>query len=185
MTTEEKIAMFEQSRERMHRAIDEKIDDIIECLRTGQSIRQNGVRHYDLSEPPFLFKSKKPVSITYPNGEKVFVSTWRKVAGELLNDCNSDPQRHEALMQLRHKIAGRNRWVLADAPSDMNVPIKVDEGLYFEGKFDTEYLLKMLTDKVFSKVGYPYEFIEVEVRETGQDIVPAEEHENTMSTQTM
>lgn len=67
----------------------------------------------------------------------------------------------------------------------MNVPIKVDEGLYFEGKFDTEYLLKMLTDKVFSKVRYPYEFIEVEVRETGQDIVPAEEHENTMSTQTM
>ena len=136
MTTEEKIAMFEQSRERMHRAIDEKIDDIIKCLCTGQSIRQNGVRHYDLSEPPFLFKGKKPVSITYPNGEKVFVNTWRKVAGELLNDCNSYPQRHEALMQLRHKIAGRNRWVLADTPteaSEMFHILKNAENPHFYG----------------------------------------------------
>lgn len=183
MTTEEKIAMFEQSRNRMHRAIDEKIDTIIECLRTGQPIRQSGVQHHDLSEPPFLFKGKKPVSIVYPNGEKVIVNTWRKVAEELLQDCNSDPERHEALMQLRHKVAGRNRWLLADSPSEMNVPIKIDEGLYFEGKFDTEYLLKMLTEKVFEKVGYPYEFIEIEVRDKGQDIAPAEEPDEAISMQ--
>lgn len=183
MTTEEKIAMFEQSRQRMHRAIDEKIDAMIECIRTGQPIRQSGVQHLDLSEPPFLFKGKKPVAIVYPNGEKVFVNTWKKVAEELLQDCNSDPERHEALMQLRHKVAGRYRWLLADSPSEMNVPIKIDEGLFFEGKFDTEYLLKMLIERVFEKVGYPYEFIEIEVREKGQTMAPAEEPEEAITMQ--
>lgn len=183
MTTEEKIAMFEESRQRMHMAIDEKYDAMIECLRSGQPISREDVRHYDLGEPPFLFKGKKPVSIVYPNGEKVFVNTWKKVAEELLNDCNSDPQRHEALMQLRYKVAGRNRWIMKDSPDGMNVPIKIDEGLYFEGKFDTEYLLKLMTEKVFRPVGYPYEFIEIEVREKGQDIAPAEEPDEPMTMQ--
>lgn len=182
MTTEEKIAMFEESRERMHHAIDEKYDAMIACIRTGQSFSGYDSRHYELGEPPFLFKGKKPVAIVYPNGEKVYTNTWRKVAEELLHDCNSDPQRHEALLQLRNKIAGRNRWILQDQPDGMNVPIKIDEGIYFEGKFDTEYLLKMMTEKVFQPIGYSYEFIEIEIRE---NIDLTEEPEDSMTMQIM
>ena len=181
MTTEEMIAMLEKSRERMHKAIDERIDGLIESVRTGQPITQKGIQHYDLSEPAFLFKGKKPISITYPNGEKVITPTWLRVAEELLKDCNSDPQRHEALLQLRHKVGGKNRWLITASPEGMNVPIKIDRDLYFEGKFDTEYLLKMMTEKVFDRVGYPYEFIEIEVWDKGSQVAPTEDPEEAMT----
>lgn len=38
----------------------------------------------------------------------------------------------------------------------MDVPIKIDEGLYFEVKFDTEALLTMMTKKVLEPIGYDY-----------------------------
>lgn len=102
------------------------------------------------------------------------MKTWREVAAELLRDCNSDPDRHEALMQLRYVVSGNSRWILSDTDQHMDVGIKIDEGLYFEGKFDTEYLLKMMTEKIFEKVDYPYEMIQIEVREKGQTMAPAE-----------
>lgn len=167
MTTEEKIALFEHSRERMHKVIDERYDAMIECIRNGESIRNDCTEKFELGNPSFIFKGKKPVSIVYPNGEKVAVKSWIQVAEELLRDCNKDPQRHEALMKLRYTVGGRNRWLLADSANSMNVPIKVDDDIYFEGKFDTEYLLKMLKEKIFAIVDYPYESIELEVREKG------------------
>ena len=42
------------------------------------------------------------------------------------------------------KVAGRWRTILGSSPEEMDVPIKVDEELYFEGKFDTEAMLNML-----------------------------------------
>lgn len=183
MTTEEKVAMVEKSRQRMHEAVDEKYDEMIECIRTGQPFQATRVQRYDLNEPPFVFKGKKPISITYPNGEKVMVNTWREVAAELLQDCNSDPQRHEALMQLRYKVGGNTRWFLTDTDRKLDVGIKIDDNLYFEGKFDTEYLLKMMTERIFAKVGYPYEMIEIEVRAKGQAMTPAEEPEEAITMQ--
>ena len=122
-------------------------------------------------------------NLTYPNGEQVKVSTWREVASELLRDCNSDPARHEALINLRYKVGGNSRWFLTDTDRKLDVPIKIDEDLYFEGKFDTEYLLKMMTEKIFEKVGYPYEMIEIEVRSKGQIIAPVDEPEETVAMQ--
>ena len=183
MTIEEQIAMFESSRERMHRLIDERYDSMIHCIRTGQSLRQAEKECYALSDPSFLFKGKKPHSIIFPNGDRITVNTWREVAAELLRDCNSDPNRHEALMQLRYMVSGNSRWVLTDTDQCLDVAIKVDEGLYFEGKFDTEYLLKMLTERIFEKVGYPYEMIEIEIREKGQSMASAEGAEESMSIQ--
>lgn len=175
MTIEEQIAMFESSRERMHRLIDERYDSMIRCIRTGQSLRQAEKQSYALSDPPFLFKGKKPQSIIFPNGDRITVNTWREVAAELLRDCNSDPNWHEALMQLRYMVSGNSRWILTDTDQCLDVAIKVDEGLYFEGKFDTEYLLKMLTERIFEKVGYPYEMIEIEIRDKGQTLTQVEE----------
>ena len=111
------------------------------------------------------------------------VNTWREVAAELLQDCNSDPQRHEALMQLRYKVGGNTRWFLTDTDRKLDVGIKIDDNLYFEGKFDTEYLLKMMTERIFAKVGYPYEMIEIEVRAKGQAMTPAEEPEESVTMQ--
>ncbi len=38
----------------------------------------------------------------------------------------------------------------------MDVPLKIDEGLYFEGKFDTEALLTIMIKKVLKPIGYDY-----------------------------
>ena len=183
MTTEEQIKMLEESREKMHRSIDEKFDTLIEAVRTGQSVASKGTMHYDLGNPTYLFKGKKPVSLTYPNGEKVIVKTWRQLALELLTDCNSDPDRHDDMMFLRNKVAGRNRWILSDSPEGMDVPLKIDEGMYFEGKFDTDYLLKMMTERIFDKVGYDYSFIEIEVRNKGQEILDDVEQDEGITMQ--
>ena len=40
-------------------------------------------------------------------------------------------------MEMYRKVAGRWRTILGSSPEEMDVPIKVDEELYFEGKFDT------------------------------------------------
>ena len=54
------------------------------------------------------------------------------------------------------KVAGRQRIILGKSAEEMNVPLKIDEEIYFEGKFDTEALLTMMIKKVLEPVGYDY-----------------------------
>ena len=49
--------------------------------------------------------------------------------------------------------------ILGSSPEEMDVPIKVDEELYFEGKFDTEAMLNMLEKKVLEPAGVDYSSI--------------------------
>lgn len=74
------------------------------------------------------------------------------------------PEMHQRLMNIRGSVAGRTRFILSDSPSEMNVPLKIDEELYFEGKFDSEYLMKMLTKRVLDRIGYDYSGIVVTLR---------------------
>ena len=46
----------------------------------------------------------------------------------------------------------------------MNRPIKINDGIYFESYFDTEYLLKMMTENVLKKVGYDYSAVQIQIR---------------------
>lgn len=45
----------------------------------------------------------------------------------------------------------------------MDSPIKIDDGIYMETKFDTESLLKVLTGRIFNAVGYDYSGIRLEL----------------------
>lgn len=100
MTLEEKLQMIEQCRQEMHRDIDEQCDALIESIKSGVPLQKNKKTFYSLNEPAHLFKGKKPVAITFPNGKKEYTDTWKKVATELLADCNSDPTRHNRLLTL-------------------------------------------------------------------------------------
>ena len=51
----------------------------------------------------------------------------------------------------------------------MGAPLKIDEGLYWESKFDTEALLKNLTGKLLCRVGYDYQGIAVKYRDPQQE----------------
>ena len=65
------------------------------------------------------------------------------------------------MLELRGRVFGNFRPLLAQAPEGMGAPLKIDEGLYWESKFDTEALLKNLTGKLLCRVGYDYQGIAV------------------------
>ena len=45
------------------------------------------------------------------------------------------------------KVAGRWRTILGSSPEEMDVPLKVDEELYFEEEFDTRSDVKHVREK--------------------------------------
>ena len=95
------------------------------------------------------------------------------------------------------KVAGRWRTILGSSLEEMDVPIKVDEELYFEGKFDTEAMLNMLEKKVLEPAGVDYSSIKIlymaKVQETAknlehvpeQDALEHEEQEQHVPMQTV
>ena len=74
------------------------------------------------------------------------------------------------------KVAGRWRTILGSSPKEMDVPIKVDEELYFEGKFDTEAMLNMLEKKVLEPAGVDYSSIKIRYMGKGQEAAKNIEH---------
>lgn len=166
MNKEKMIDMFEESRANMHRMIDEHYDELCSCIENGERITTVPAkpRSLHLTAPPSVFRGEKPATVTLTDGTIVSTPTWKSVAAAVLNDCNSDPQMHERLMQIRGSVAGRYRIILGDDPFQMQVPVKIDDDLYFEGKFDTEYLMKMMTEKVLNRIGYDYSGIVVTLR---------------------
>lgn len=98
-------------------------------------------------------KGKRPVSIVV-SGQEYICRKWLDVAEIILRDC--DKTCHDALIDLRGKVAGRRRTVLAEIPDGMRRPIQLSENLFFEGKFDTEFLLKMVLT-IVKAACYDYE----------------------------
>ena len=76
---------------------------------------------------------------------------------------------NERFMEMCGKVAGRWRTILGSSPKEMDVPIKVDEELYFEGKFDTEAMLNMLEKKVLEPAGVDYSSIKIRYMGKGQE----------------
>lgn len=97
----------------------------------------------------------------------------------VLADCNADEERHNRLLQLCGKVSGRSRSILSSDPSGMDMPIRIDDGLFFEGKFDTEYLIKMMTERVLDKVGYDYSGIRIAIRNRPTRVLEPEEPKRT------
>lgn len=152
------IAQIEQSREQMHRIIDKRYDVLVHKILTNghELVLPEGERIMSLAADPARFKGTKPTAIRFPDGRTVSVSKWRMAVMEVLWDCNRDPAMHDGLMNLRGKVNGRLRPILAGVAVGMDVPLKIDENLYLEGKLDTEFLLKIVTNDILSSVGYDY-----------------------------
>lgn len=165
---ENEIQMIEKDRVRMHQLVDERYDELIDNIRNGKNLCVQ--RKLSLDSNPSVFKGKKPVSITLPDGETIPALNWRSAVTAILKDCNADTEMHYRMMKLCGITAGRFRMLLSHDPSEMDVPLKIDDDLYFEGKFDTEYLIKMMTEKVLNQVGYDYSGITVTIRNRQTDL---------------
>lgn len=183
MNKDEMMTMLEESRANMHRMIDNHYDGLRSCIESGERITATHAvpRSLHLTVPPSVFRGEKPVTVTLADGTTVPTPTWKSVVATVLNDCNSNPQMHERLMQIRGSVAGRYRVILGDDPFQMQVPVKIDDDLYFEGKFDAEYLMKMMTEKVLNRIGYDYSGIVVTLR-TEQTTVAFEPEQSEIDT---
>ncbi len=170
----EQERLIEESRANMHQRIDRQYDALLEALRSGQPLKTQDEK-YALTTAPSIFKGEKPTSVTLPNGEMHPTKTWRELIQIVLQDCNSDENRHERMMQLSGCTSGRSRRILSGTPEGMNVPLKIDDNLFFEGYFDTEYLLKMLVDRVLEPAGYECEKVSVNLRQKEINVADMDE----------
>ena len=69
------------------------------------------------------------------------------------------------LFLISGKVAGRERVILGRTDRGMDKPLKIDDGIYFESYFDTQYLLKVMKERVLDAVGYDYSGILLYVRD--------------------
>ena len=83
----------------------------------------------------------------------------------ILKDCNADAKMHGRLLAISGKVAGRERVILGRPDRGMDKPLKIDDGIYFESYFDTQYLLKVMKERVLDAVGYDYSGILLYVRD--------------------
>lgn len=156
----------EKSRKQMHERIDQRFNDFILNTACGDLTQylEEGICAKPLLAPASMFKGTRPTAVILPRQGKVEAATWQNVVRAILLDCDSDPARHQRLMTLRNRIAGNFRWLLSDKPENLRTPLKINEGLYFEGKFDTEALLQSLMKKLLEPVGYDYSGIAILLR---------------------
>ena len=116
---------------------------------------------YTLNTSPWQFRRKKPIAVVF-DSSRMPVRTWREVYTQILRRC--DREKHDELLQLRNKIAGRKRVFLSDKPDEMDSPIKIAEALYAEAYFDTEYLVRTLRH-ILGAAGCDYSGISIAIME--------------------
>ena len=151
------LAEVDRCRAQLHQLIDDRLDAFIlriTCGDLSEYIQDETVRAIPLVSAPARCKGMKPVAVILPDGSMVETSTWKKAAAAILRDCATNPGRHERLMELRGRVNGNFRRLLAEGPNGMDAPLKITEGLYLESKFDTQALLDNLTQKILCRVGY-------------------------------
>ncbi|MCL1857958.1 MAG: hypothetical protein FWF92_01825 [Oscillospiraceae bacterium] len=118
---------------------------------------------YPITANAAIFKGKKPTAVIFGD-ERIDVGKWKTVVGEIMRRCNADSEKHVSLMNLRGKISGRERVILAKEEDKMRSPMKISENLYIETHYDTETLLRTIMTRILDMVDYDYSCIKVAVR---------------------
>ena len=106
-----------------------------------------------LSADPYIFIGKKPTAVLFGE-ERVEVKTWRQVYDVILKRCIENPQHYETLMDLRDRIAGRDRVLVSANPDGMRNPTKIAEGLYGETHYGSQTLMYILVERILAPVGF-------------------------------
>lgn len=174
MTNQKLYEMTEQIRAELHDMVDRQINDFQTRLQYGTPKIRTDIE-MSLSTMPAYFKGKKPISIVYPDGTEVYASNWRQLAHHLLKGCTEDGVMLDRLHDLCGKVSGRDRLLFADSGDGMDAPIEFYPKMFFEGKFDTESLLKVITTRIFDPIGYDYSGINLKVYDPALKALAAEQ----------
>lgn len=164
------MAAVNACREQIHRLVDERFDGLLCNLILGgetEKFRAEEGCLLPFASPPATFKGERPASVIL-HGVEIEAGTWKKAVLAILRDCAADPQCYERMIELRGRVNGNFRPLLSDHPESMASPLKIDAGLYWESKFDTEALLGNLTEKLLDQVGYNYQDIVIRLRTSQQ-----------------
>lgn len=157
------LAQIEDFRAQLHQLVDSSMDTLISRLHLADA-GDKELRHLPLTANSAFFKGQKAVSVVLPDGREVLTSTWKKVAEAIMQDCNADEERHQKLMFLRSRVNGNFRAILSSGPERLDVPLKIDEDLYLESKFDTGALLHVLKEKILKVVDYDCQGVTIKYR---------------------
>ena len=168
------LSEVERCRARLHQLIDDRLDAFmlqITCGDLSEYIQDKAVRAIPLVSASARCKGMKPMAVVFPDGSMVETSTWKKAADAILRNCDANPRCHEQLMEMRGRVNGNFRRLLAENPHGMDAPLKIAEGLYLESKFDTQALLDHLIQKILRRVGYDCNMIAILYRNPQQKIL--------------
>ena len=172
------LSQLEALRSELHRVVDERVDGSIHRILLGGVLVVAPT--LPLTASSAAFKVEKPESLLFPDGREVKTPTWKAAVLAIMRDCNADANMHSQLMELRGKVLGRQRAILASSPEKMHAPLEIDKDLYMESYYDTATLLYVLKNRVLDEVGYNYSGIRVQFRqEQVQEQTQEEVHEQT------
>jgi len=162
------IQDLQNARNQAVREIDTVFLELLNILENdSEEVEPCGNENYDSVYPISFnaaeFKGKKPTSLIF-GIERVPVLTWRMVFEKIMERCNSEVDKHAALMDLRNKISGRARFILSDRPDGMRTPTKIAHKLYAETHYDTPTLLHILLHRILDPIRYDYSNIYVTVK---------------------
>ena len=161
------LSQLEMLRSELHSMLDARVDGSIQRILTSSVLEESPT--LPLHTDPSVFKGKKPEAVLFPNGQSVRTPTWKAAVLAIMQDCNADPAKHTYLMELRGKVMGRQRTILAASPEKMHAPLEIDKELYMESYYDTASLLYVLKNRVLDEVGYNYSGIRVQLRQEQEE----------------
>lgn len=161
------LSQLEMLRSELHSMVDARVDGSIQRILTSSVLEESPT--LPLHTDPSVFKGKKPEAVLFPNGQSVRTTTWKAAVLAIMQDCNADPTMHTYLMELRGKVMGRQRTILAASPEKMHAPLEIDKELYMESYYDTASLLYVLKNRVLDEVGYNYSGIRVQLRQEQEE----------------
>ena len=161
------LSQLEMLRSELHSMVDARVDRSIQHILTSSVLEESPT--LPLHTDPSVFKGKKPEAVLFPNGQSVRTTTWKSAVLAILQDCNADPTMHTYLTELRGKVMGRQRTILAASPEKMHAPLEIDKELYMESYYDTASLLYVLKNRVLDEVGYNYSGICVQLRQEQEE----------------
>jgi hypothetical protein len=107
------------------------------------------------------FIGTKAVAVLFGD-ERVTVRNWRKAFEVILGCCNRE--RHDELMRLRNRTAGKVRTFLSDKPDGMTYPVRIDDDLWVEEHYGTGTLFHILCRRILDRAGFDYSNIRIAIR---------------------
>lgn len=150
-----------------HQVVDAYMDALILHLTAGDlgAHLKDENEHYLALSSAARCRGIRPIAVVLPDGERVETSTWTEAAAAVLKDCAADPHRYQLLAALSERTPESPRQLLALSPDKLDAPLKISDGLYLEGRSDTQALLADLVKNILRRVDYDHGSVAVLYRD--------------------